>query len=316
MLGARVNRVAIAGGDCHRSRLSRDPARRSFSAVDSFGVVAKRGFFYGLRTGIAISILRSLVIFLLSLSFTTHVAGAASVGTITKVENQAQINGATASVGTPVQPNDQLRTGTKSRLEVTFRDNTKFTLGENASAVVDRFVFNPDQSTGELALRTSAAAFRMATGKLSAMGDKKINVVTPFAALAVRGTDFWWGPIEGQFGALLVSNSRVDVRGEECEREGMDDGERERCRCAVTLDEAGEGTDIRRGCPGPPSHWPPGKVASALASTTFGLALAPGGLAPAAIGAAAVGAAFAAETANDASPKQSDFTNPGEGLNP
>ena len=87
---------------------------------------------------------------------------------------------------------------------MTFRDNTKLTLGENARVVVDRFVFNPDQSTGALALSTSMAAFRMTTGKLSAMRDKKINVSAPVAALAVRGTDFWWGPIEGQFGTLLV----------------------------------------------------------------------------------------------------------------
>ncbi len=255
------------------------------------------------------SILRSLVI-VVTLSFTTHVAGAASAGTITRLENQALVNSATASVGSPVQVNDELRTGAKSRLEVTFRDNTKLTLGENARVVVDRFVFDPDQSKGELALSTSKAAFRMATGKLGALQDKQINVSTPVAALAVRGTDFWWGPIEGHFGVLLVSNSRVDVRGEECEEGERTDDDR-RCRCAVTLDEEGEGTDIIRGCPGTPYLWPPGKIATALASTSFGLALGPGGLAPAAIGAAAVGAAFAAETAND-----SDFNAPTGGLNP
>ena len=113
-----------------------------------------------------------------------------------------------------MQMNDELSTGPKSHLEVTFSDDTKLTLGENAKVVVDRYVFNPDKSVGELALSTSAAAFRLATGKISEMQDRKINVATPFAALAVRGTDFWWGPINGHFGALLVSNSRVDVSGD------------------------------------------------------------------------------------------------------
>ena len=54
----------------------------------------------------------------------------------------------------------------------------------------------------------------MATGKIGKMQNKNINVATPFAALAVRGTDFWWGRIEGQYGALLVSNSRLDVRND------------------------------------------------------------------------------------------------------
>ena len=117
-----------------------------------------------------------------------------------------------------VQMNDEIRTGPKSRAEISFRDNTKLSLGENARVVIDRFVFNPDESTGELVLSTGTAAFRMVTGKIGEMQNKKINVSTPFAALAVRGTDFWWGPVEGQNGVLLVSNSRVDVRNDECDK--------------------------------------------------------------------------------------------------
>jgi hypothetical protein len=112
---------------------------------------------------------------------------------VTKVENQAKIGGATAVVGSIVHVNDELTTGPKSHLELTFRDKTTLTLGENAKVVVDKYVFNPDESTGELLLNTSAAAFRLATGKISEMRDKQINVSTPNAALAVRGTDFWWG---------------------------------------------------------------------------------------------------------------------------
>ena len=51
---------------------------------------------------------------------------------------------------------------------------------------------------------------------LSEMRDKKITVATPVAALANRGTDVWWGPIDGSFGVLLVQkhHSNVDVRNE------------------------------------------------------------------------------------------------------
>ena len=64
-------------------------------------------------------------------------------------------------------------------LEISFRDNTKLSLGENARVVIDRFVFNPDESTGELVLSTGTAAFRMVTGKIGEMQNKKINVSTP-----------------------------------------------------------------------------------------------------------------------------------------
>ena len=162
------------------------------------------------------SVVRFVAIFFLALKFGVAVARAASVGTVTKVENQAQIGSAAAVVGSAVETNDHVRTGPKSRLEITFRDDTKLSLGENAEIVIDRFVFDPDQSTGELVLSTSAAAFRMATGKIGKMQNKNINVATPFAALAVRGTDFWWGKVDGQYGALLVSNSRLEVRNDEC----------------------------------------------------------------------------------------------------
>ena len=143
-----------------------------------------------------------------------HSASAAeTVGTVTKVENQAQIGGATAVVGTPVHMNDDLRTGARGRLEVTFRDNTKLTLGENAKVVIDRYVFNPNQGTGEMAVKATRGAMRFVTGKIGKMRDHNVTVVTPQAALAVRGTDFWVGPIDGQYGVLLMKG-KVRVSGD------------------------------------------------------------------------------------------------------
>jgi hypothetical protein len=148
----------------------------------------------------------------------------------------------------------------------------------------------------------------MVTGKIGKMQNRTINVSTPFAALAVRGTDFWWGKVDGQYGALLVSHSRLEVRKDDCDKAKSEE-DRERCRCAVLLDREGQGTDIRRrgACPGAPYQWPPGKVAGALASTSFGLALGPG-LAPLAAGAAAVAGAAAWTTSHHPSVK--DFTKP------
>src|SRR5687767_12908739 len=77
-------------------------------------------------------------------------AAAETVGTVTKVQNQAQVGNASATVGTPVRMNDALRTGANARLEITFRDRTKLTLGENARIVIDRYAFNPSQGSGEM----------------------------------------------------------------------------------------------------------------------------------------------------------------------
>jgi len=224
-------------------------------------------------------------------------ARAQTVGMVTKVENQAQVGGAPAAVGSPVHMGDTLNTGARARLQVTFRDQTNLTLGENATIVVDRFVFDPDASVGEAALNATKGAFRLTTGRISDMQHKNIGVQTAFGALAVRGTDFWWGPIEGQNGVLLVHNSRLEVRGEECPRDSND----RRCRCAVTLDQAGEGTDFDRDrrCPGTPYPWPQARIDAALQMTSFQLAFAPSQAIPAGVGLAAAGAGFAISSSNN-----------------
>jgi hypothetical protein len=172
-------------------------------------------------------LVRLLVIFLFLAS--AFCAGATeSVGRVTKVQNQAQIGATIAVVGAAVQMNDRLRTGANARLQITFRDNSVLTLGENASVVVDRFVFNPEKSTGDVALSVTRGAFRFAGAKIEQLRTKTITVFTPVAALSVRGTDFWAGPIDGQYGVLLLKG-KVGVSN----RAG-----------AVTLSRPGWGTDI------------------------------------------------------------------------
>ena len=232
------------------------------------------------------------LVFLVVSNFGVHAAGV-EVGTVNKVENPAQVGAQTAIVGTPVHMNDELRTGPKGRLQVTFRDGTTLSLGENARVAIDRYVFNPDKSTGELALDAGVGAFRLATGKISEMGHKNVKVSTPVAALAIRGTDVWWGPIDGQFGVLLVEKHKENV---EVSKEGT----------SVMLMQSGEGTDIDPlkggGAPGHPYQWPPEKIARALSTTSFGLALNPTPIIGVGAAAAAAAAALSSQETKPASP--------------
>ena len=109
-----------------------------------------------------------------------NLAAAQTVGMVTKVQNQVEVSGQAAAVGSPVSLNDTLQTGANARLQVTFRDNTNLTLGENATVVVDRFVFDPDASVGEATLNATKGAFRLVTGRLSDMTNKDITVKTSF----------------------------------------------------------------------------------------------------------------------------------------
>jgi len=141
---------------------------------------------------------------LLFFGSTIGTIAAGSVGVVTKVQNQAQIGSQAAVAGTPVHMNDELRTGAGARLQVTFSDQSELTLGENARVVVDRYVFDPDKSSANVVLSATRGAFRFAGGRIEGMRKKNIVVNTPSAALAVRGTHFWAGPIEGKYGVLLL----------------------------------------------------------------------------------------------------------------
>lgn len=162
------------------------------------------------------------------LPFNSRAMAAGQVGTVAQVQNQAQVGSRTAVVGTPVYMNNQLRTGANARLKITFSDGSDLTLGENARVVVDQFVYNPSKSKGAVVLSAAQGAFRFAGGKIEGMQEKKVVVNTPSAALAVRGTHFWAGPIDGQYGVLLLQG-RLNVSNQ---------------RGAVTLSRSGQGTDI------------------------------------------------------------------------
>ena len=104
-------------------------------------------------------------------------------------------------------------------------------------------------STGEILLSTSAAAFRMVTGRVNAMKNKHLD---PDGGTFRLRHGLQVGPVDGQYGSLLVSNSKVRVRDKDCDDKRND----ERCRCEATLDEAAR-VPIRDGRPGP-YLWSPG----------------------------------------------------------
>ena len=106
-------------------------------------------------------------------------ADAARVDFVNKVENDAQLvsasgASATAVVGAAVHMKDELRTGATGRMQVTFRDNTVLTLGENASVLIDRYVYDPDKGIGETVLQATKGAFRFATGRIKELKAKTI----------------------------------------------------------------------------------------------------------------------------------------------
>ena len=82
--------------------------------------------------------------------------------------------------------NERVETVRDGALHLRFVDDTVFRLGSNSSAVLDKFVFDPDTGTGEIALSLSKGLFRYVSGILKGPA---VTIRTPTATIGLRGSD-------------------------------------------------------------------------------------------------------------------------------
>jgi hypothetical protein len=196
------------------------------------------------------------VAFCVGLPATAAIAQSDTVGSVSQLKGTAsgEKSGTveTLDLGTAVFMDEVLATGTGSRLAVSFLDETQLTLGERAKVRVDRFVYGGGHT--QMLKVAAIGALRFISGG-SKLAGTEVVVTTPVAEIGIRGTDFWTGPIDGQFGVLLLEGA-VTVSNS---------------AGAVELDQPGEGTNIAGpgSAPGPVTQWPQQKVDRALAAVAF-----------------------------------------------
>lgn len=104
---------------------------------------------------------------------------------------QRNKNTVVGKVNTGIQSNDTVNTRKGTTTFIQFNDNTKVKVTENSRLVIDDFVYDPKRSdAGKLAMRVSMGTVRYASGQIAKVNPQKINIKTPSASIAVRGTDF------------------------------------------------------------------------------------------------------------------------------
>ena len=196
---------------------------------------------------------RLLVLLVVLVASCAPAFAAAGVGTVSRAVGlcTGTLNGQSEALApaAAIFPQHRLSTGAAARLEITFDDATLLTLGENAKLTVSRFVYDPGRSR---ALLTVVGAMRFIAARRAGA---EITVQTPVASIGVRGTDFWSGPIDGQYGVLLLDGEIVVASP----------------AGTVVLDEPGEGVSFAApgAPPGAVTLWPQDKVQRALAAVTF-----------------------------------------------
>ena len=93
-----------------------------------------------------------------------------------------------ATVSQSINLADQVLTKDASALQILLLDATTFTVAQNANLTIDRFVYDPDRSTGEVAASVTKGAFRFVSGKIGRANPRASSVGTPSATIGIRGT--------------------------------------------------------------------------------------------------------------------------------
>jgi hypothetical protein len=191
-------------------------------------------------------------------SASVAVAEPMTIGAVDKV--QAHVDATQSGQTRPLVVNsdvyfrDRCHSGEGARLQATLKDGTQLTLGENATLVVDEFIYDPSRSRAELAIRVVRGAFLYVGGLIDKETDANVRIRTPVGAIGIRGTTVWGGPIDKGYGVIVLSGE-VTVTGR---------------RGTVTLKQ-GQGTMLfRDGKPQRAAPWPVGRMRRAVASITFG----------------------------------------------
>lgn len=122
-------------------------------------------------------------------------AAQANIGKITESQGSAiEIKRGSTTIkgsnGTAIESNDLVSIGTGTKIVITFADKSTAKISENSKLVIDDFVYDPNKGSGKSAMRVTLGTVRMQSGNISHNNSKNVNIKTPTAAIAVRGTDF------------------------------------------------------------------------------------------------------------------------------
>lgn len=116
----------------------------------------------------------------------------ANIGSVTELTGSAVIKRGketvTVSKGTTIEQNDRVETK-NGKLKIVFKDETTVSVTEHSALVIDDFVYDPSTKSGKLGLKAASGTVRYVSGAI-AKDPKAVNIKTPTAAIAVRGTDF------------------------------------------------------------------------------------------------------------------------------
>src|SRR5882757_2681873 len=151
-------------------------------------------------------------------------------------------------IGIDVQANEVVTTHGNDRAHLVFLDGSSLTVGPNARLTIDKFVYDPNTKTGELALTTTQGVFRLVGGKISKTNP--ITITTPSSTIGIRGGIVVFNVNNTRTVANFIFGNNMTVTGQ---------GQIQNATRPGTVIIANAGSP-----PSPPSLLPPGGAAALI----------------------------------------------------
>ena len=138
--------------------------------------------------------LRLLALCFLLLSGMATWADEPPIGYVKTVAGEASVTTGTsrvaAQLGTPLFMGSHLKTGHKSSLGVTFKDDTVMSFGPDTELTVDDYLYAPTQGKLKLAATLGKGSLNYVSGVIAKLQPDAVTVKTPTGTIGVRGTQF------------------------------------------------------------------------------------------------------------------------------
>lgn len=151
--------------------------------------------------------LQAIILLLLSFSINSY----AAIGTVTEGKGSSEIQREKSKLDVKqnlgVESMDVVSTA-NGVVGITFVDDTKVRVTEHSKLVIDDFVYDPkSKGAGKLAMKVALGTVRYASGSVAKENNKNVDIRTPTATVAVRGTAFTMTVDEiGQSLVVLLPN--------------------------------------------------------------------------------------------------------------
>lgn len=108
-----------------------------------------------------------------------------------------------------VYSNEAVETGATAATNLRFLDNTNLYVGASSRVVLDRFVYDPEQRLGDVAISFGKGAFRFITGNIE--NKENVSLSTPTATMTIRGTELLIFVLSDGTSEINVLEGAVDL---------------------------------------------------------------------------------------------------------